>query len=277
MQAWLCRLLSTQSTGNGMLFNRFIALGDSMTEGMSDEVIDGQYRGWADRTAEVMAAHWPDFTYANLAIRGKLVGQVVKEQIPIAKKFIDGASTLVSFHAGANDVIRPKYDPAKAIATYNHGVDELVRSGATVMLFCVLEDSGAKTRAAQIWRERFKDFNENVRRRAAAVGAILLDPNADDFWRDTRFIHEDRLHLNSEGHRRVAQAVLARLELPHDPDWRRPLPLAAPITTLDKLALDLNWFGKYAIPWLGRRLRRRSSGDGRSAKYPQPIRFQARR
>ena len=260
-----------------MRYNRFIALGDSMTEGMSDEFVDGNYRGWADRVAEVMSANWSDFTYANLAIRGKLVGQVVSEQIPLAKRFIEGANTLVSFHAGANDVIRPKYDPVKAISTYNHGVDELVRSGATLMLFCVLEDSGATTRAAQIWKERFKVFNENVRRRSAAVGAILFDPNNDDFWRDQRFIHEDRLHLNAEGHHRVAQAVLSRFELPHDPDWRKPLPKAEPISPLEKLQVDLNWFGKYAVPWMGRRIRRRSSGDGRSAKYPQPIKFEPRR
>lgn len=259
-----------------MNYNRFIALGDSMTEGMSDEIIDGRYRGWADRVAEVMADNWSDFSYANLAIRGKLVGQVVKEQIPLAKPFIEGKSTLVSFHAGANDVIRPKYDPDLAIATYNFGVDELVRSGATLMLFCVLEDSGAKTRAAEIWKERFKSFNENVRRRAAAVGAILFDPNPHDFWRDPRFIDEDRLHLNAEGHRRVAQAVLAHFNLPHDPDWRKPLPKAEPITSFEKLQIDARWVGKYALPWLGRRIRGRSSGDGRSAKYPAPIKLKTR-
>ena len=29
-----------------MQYNRFVALGDSMTEGMSDEVIGGKYRDW---------------------------------------------------------------------------------------------------------------------------------------------------------------------------------------------------------------------------------------
>jgi lysophospholipase L1-like esterase len=256
-----------------MQFKRFLALGDSMTEGMSDVIFNGKYRGWADRTAEVMAANWPDFTYANFAVRGKLVGQVVRDQIPMALPFIEGRSTLVSFHAGANDVIRPKYDPNKTIATYNEGVDTLTRAGATLALFCVLEDTGAKTRAAKVWQERFAIFNENVRRRAASVGAILFDPNLDHFWRDTRFIDADRLHLNSEGHRRVAQAVLARFELPHDKDWRKPLPPAQPITPLQKAAIDFKWFYSFAIPWLGRRLRGRSSGDGRSCKYPIPIPF----
>jgi lysophospholipase L1-like esterase len=259
-----------------MSYNRFIALGDSMTEGMSDEIYEGNYRGWADRVAEVMSKNWNDFTYANLAIRGKLVGQVVTEQIPIAKKFIEGKSTLVSFHAGANDVIRPRYDVAQTISIYNSGVDELVRSGATLMLFCVLEDTGASTKTAQIWKERFKEFNENVRRRAGAVNAILFDPNSDHFWRDSRFIHEDRLHLNQEGHRRVAQAVLSRLELPHDPDWRKPLAKSEPLTTAQKWQVNLNWFGKYAIPWMGRRIRGRSSGDGRAAKYPYPAPFKGK-
>ena len=81
-----------------------------MTEGMSDQIIDGNYRGWADRTADVMAANWQGFSYANLAVRGKLVKQVLDEQVPVAIEMVDGPRTLVSFHAGANDVIRPKYD-----------------------------------------------------------------------------------------------------------------------------------------------------------------------
>ena len=222
-----------------MSYNRFIALGDSMTEGMQDEVINGKYRGWADRVADVMAENYENFTYANLAIRGKLVGQVHDEQVPIALGLANGPSTIVSFHAGANDVIRPKYDPEKTMNTYNSAVDTLVKGGVSLMLFCVLEDSGKKNKTAQIWQERFAIFNENVRRKANDVGAILFDPNQDDFWRDSRFIHEDRLHLNSEGHRRVAQAVLARLNLPHDSDWRTPLPPESPKSIIEKTQVNL--------------------------------------
>jgi lysophospholipase L1-like esterase len=86
-----------------MQYTRFIALGDSMTEGMNDEVINGKYRGWADRVADGLAKNEAGFTYLNLAIRGKLLNQVVTDQIPSALKFIEGRQTLVSFHAGAND------------------------------------------------------------------------------------------------------------------------------------------------------------------------------
>ena len=64
-------------------YTRFIALGDSFTEGMQDEKINDQYRGWADRVAEALATQVPGFTYLNLAVRGKLVGQVIDDQIPV--------------------------------------------------------------------------------------------------------------------------------------------------------------------------------------------------
>ena len=259
------------STENDMLYNRFIALGDSMTEGMSDEIVNGNYRGWADRVADVMAENFKGFAYANLAVRGKLVGQVLEEQIPYALKMITGSESLVSFHAGANDVIRWNYDPSKTIETYDRGVELLAESGATLMLFCVLEDSGAKSKRAEIWRTRFEIFNANVRKRAQEVNAILFDPNGHEFWKDQRFIDADRLHLNAEGHRRVAHAVLARFELPHDPDWNKPLPPASEKPRLEKVVEEAKWIKDFAVPWVIRRARGRSSGDGRSPKYPDLI------
>ena len=92
-------------------FTRFIALGDSMTEGMCDEIINEKYRGWADLVADTLAIDEPNFSYVNLAIRGKLLSQVIDEQIPAATKYVTGPDTLISFHAGANDVLRPTYIP----------------------------------------------------------------------------------------------------------------------------------------------------------------------
>ena len=263
--------LSTPSTGNDMSYKRFIALGDSMTEGMSDEIIDGNYRGWADRVADVMAEHYQGFTYANLAVRGKLVGQVLREQIPVALPHITGPETLISYQAGANDVIRWNYDPNTAIATYNAGLEILVKSRATLMLFCVLEDTGQKSKRAEIWRQRFEIFNANVRKQAHFINAVLFDPNGHEFWKDQRFIDADRLHLNAEGHRRVAQAVLARFGLPHDPDWNQSLPPAPEKKRTEKFREDAQWIKDHAIPWVIRRARGRSSGDGRNPKYPAPI------
>jgi hypothetical protein len=109
-----------------------------------------------------------------------------------------------------------------------------------------------------------------VRKIASEVGAILLDPNQESSWRHPGFIHEDRLHLNSLGHYRVAQAVLARLSLPHDQSWRTPLPPPVKLPLVDQFKQNLRWFILYGIPWAIRRIRKKSSGDGRSPKYPAP-------
>ena len=110
-----------------------------MTEGMTDEVINGKFRGWADRVADVLAKDNPNFSYVNLAVRGKLIGQVAREQVPAALNLIEGKSTLVSFHAGANDVLRPTYDPNVSLPQYEKGIKQLTDAGETVIIFTVVD------------------------------------------------------------------------------------------------------------------------------------------
>ncbi|MFM8868800.1 MAG: SGNH/GDSL hydrolase family protein [Candidatus Nanopelagicus sp.] len=142
-----------------MIYSRFIALGDSMTEGMSDEIIDGKYRGWADRVADTLAKSNSDLTYMNLAIRGKLIKQVVEDQIPAAVKFIEGKQTLVSFHAGANDVLRPNYQADLSLPLYEEGVKQLTDAGATVIIFTVIDKVEGKGKTSTLWHQRFSNFN----------------------------------------------------------------------------------------------------------------------
>jgi len=254
-----------------MAYQRFIVCGDSYSEGMTDEVIDGKYRGWADRVADEMAKAHPDFTYVNLAVRGKLLAQVVEIQLPEALKFITGPETLVSFHAGANDALRPGYQPQIAIALYQEAVRSLAKTGAQLMLFTVLERTGNKGKGAEIWEKRFSEFNKGVRAVGAEVGAIVVDANEERFFSDRRFLAFDRLHLNSMGHDRCAQAVQEKLGLPFDPAWRTPLPEAKKTPWVIEKAITVVWFFVFALPWILRRIQGKSSGDGRSAKYPFPV------
>ena len=237
---------------------------------MTDEVIDGKFRGWADRVADVMAEAHADFTYVNLAIRGKLLGQVVEDQVPTALAFVTGPDTLVSFHAGANDALRPGYQADVAIALYKEAVRLIAKSGAQLMLFTVLENTGNKGRGAEVWQRRFSAFNNGVREVGAEVGAIVVDANQERFFSDRRFLAFDRLHLNAEGHNRCAQAVLEKLDLPFDPAWRTPLPPAKKTPWVIEKLITVAWFVTFALPWIFRRIRGKSSGDGRSAKYPIP-------
>lgn len=238
---------------------------------MSDEIVNGNYRGWADRVADGLALGSPTFTYANLAVRGKLLQQVIDDQLPVALTFVTGPDTLLSFHAGANDAIRPGYNAALARERYTAAVRKAGASGATVMLFTVLEDTGNTGKTARIWKERFGEFNAMVREIGAEVGAIVHDGNSGTLFKDNRFLAFDRLHINADAHNRVAQAVLEELGYPFDAAWKIPLPPVPKSFAFKRKATTVIWFFSFVVPWIIRRLLGRSSGDGRSAKYPQPI------
>lgn len=258
-----------------MNFSRLITCGDSFTEGMTDQVVDGQYRGWADRVADVMAEQNPGFTYMNAAIRGKLVKQVVEEQIPLALPYVTGPETLFAFHAGANDVLRPNYRAEEVLPIYSQAVREIAKSGATILLFTVLERTDRTGKTADLWESRFRAFNSNVRAVAEEVGAIIADANEENFLSDRRFLAADRLHLNPLGHDRVAQGVLEKLGLAYSPNWREPLPPAIPQSRLKRFSSNIKWFLTFLLPWIGRRVSGKSSGDGRLAKHAMPVSWKA--
>ena len=255
--------------------DRFIVVGDSISEGIADEKIHGLYRGWADRVADVIAELNPDFKYANLAIRGKLLPQVVEFQVPEALKLI-GPNSVLSFHAGANDVIRPNYNPEVTLPAYAKAVRDLANAGAQLMLFTVLEETNRKGRIQTIWRERFSVFNEQVREIGKEVGAIVIDGNYNEAFKDVRYLDRDRLHLNAKGHWLLAQGVLEQLNLPFDPSYKEPLPPMKPKPKIIQVIAFTAWILTFAIPWIIRRARGKSSGDGRSAKYPNLISWPTR-
>lgn len=249
---------------------RFIALGDSMTEGMCDEIVDGNYRGWADRVADSLAKERPDFTYLNFAIRGKLLHQVTDDQIPEAAKYVTGSDTLISFHAGANDVLRPNYQAEVAFAKYEKGISDLAKTGATVIVFTVIDRVEGKGRTARLWHERFSAFNVNVREVANKFGAVIIEADDAQWLADSRFIARDRLHLNSDGHWRLSQAVLEKLGIDFDSKWKIQLEPAANKSWFRKNIENVLWIVTFVAPWIWRRVRSKSSGDGRSAKYVLP-------
>jgi lysophospholipase L1-like esterase len=261
----------TRAVASGI--DSFLALGDSFTEGMHDEVdAAGHHRGWADRVAAALATDRPDLRYANLAIRGRLLDQVVVEQVSVA---LELRPDLLSFHAGANDLLRPGGDVAGLLYRYDLAVKRLRATGAEVLLFTVIERAGGTGPLADALARRFQVFNASVRATARRRGALLADIGGEPALHDRRLWHEDRLHLAPDGHARVAAAVLEALGV-RDPArlgggpgwWREPLPAPPRTARRQVLAGDLLWARRHLAPWIGRRLRGASSGDGRVCKRP---------
>jgi lysophospholipase L1-like esterase len=247
-----------------MTFHRYVALGDSFTEGVgdADPTRPNGCRGWADRVAEALALQSADFGYANLAIRGRKLPAIIEQQVGPA---IDLAPDLITIHGGGNDVLRPKVDLDGLAATYDEAVGRLAATGAQVVMFTVA-DPGLNP-VMRLIRGRTAVFNEWVREIAEKHDVAVVDMWRMRGWKVAEIMDPDRLHLNPVGHQAIAIAVLDRLGVQHD-----LVPLAVPpVPDLPRRAqrqADLEWARSHLAPWVGRRITGRSSGDGVEPKRP---------
>ena len=282
----------------------FAALGDSFTEGLNDRLTENTFRGWADRFADTLSVHQPGLRYANLAVRGKLLGEVAQEQVPRA---IEMAPDLVSIAAGGNDILRPGTDPDALAEVFDDCVASLRAAGCRVLLFTGFDPSAFPV--IRMLRGKVAAYNMHLRTIAVARECDLVDLWALRVLCDRRVWSADRLHLTAEGHRRVALFACETAGVPVTENWRDPLPdLPQPGRTLRPVAgaaaaaeasaaglavarlrtrlqsarsasdrslawmnaraQDTQWAVEYAMPWVRRRLTGRSSGDDLPPKRP---------
>ncbi len=243
----------------------FVAIGDSFTEGYGDFYPDGSCQGWADRFARLLAAAAPGLAYANLAIRGKLLGQIIDEQVPRA---IALEPDLISLAAGGNDLLRPGSDAGALAASFEQAVIQLKGSGSQVLLFSGFDPAGLPV--MRLIRDKCLSYNARIKDIAARHDCLHVDLWSMTVLADSRHWCADRLHLAAGGHQRVALHVAETAGLTVSEDWRVPLPPdpAGRPGWLRARRADLHWAAAYAAPWIGRRLRGVSSGDGMSAKRP---------
>ena len=245
-------------------WSRYVALGDSFTEGIGDPepTVPGGHRGWADRVAEVLAQSNDDFAYANLAIRGRLIQQIIDEQIEPALAL---RPDLITISAGGNDVIRPGTDPDEISARFEYAIERLSRDHATIVLF-----TGVDVGFSPVFRGirgKVAIYNENLRAIAAKHDLVVADQWALTAIQDQRMWAPDRLHLNALGHHTVARMVLAALNVENDLEPSRPEPLPERSWRQARTE-DLAWAKEYLVPWVLRRIRHQSSGDFVTAKRP---------
>jgi lysophospholipase L1-like esterase len=261
----------------GLDIGSLAALGDSFTEGLNDPHPGGGFMGWADRLAAVLAGRVPGFGYANLAVRGKLLGQVIAEQVPRA---IELAPDLVSLAAGGNDILRGT-DVDVLASQFEAAVASLQAAGCRVLIFTGFDPRSLPV--IRLIRGRVAAYDMHLRGIADAYGCDVVDLWSMRVLHDPRAWSADRLHLSADGHRRVALRTCEVLGIPVTEDWRAPwlaevgairpgngaVRLRARADWLAARRQDAVWARQYAMPWVRRRLTGTSSGDGLSAKRPE--------
>jgi lysophospholipase L1-like esterase len=250
-------------------FTRYVALGDSSTEGLEDPVPGARHRGWADRLAQHVAqAQGAPLLYANLAVRGRKTREVREEQLAPALAL---RPDLAKVFSGTNDIMRSNFE-LDAVCEDARAMQLALReAGATVLTITMPDLSAIAPLAAQA-KPRLEAFNARMREICAETGTLLLDVAHHPVACDPRLWHEDRLHANTEGHTRIAQGLAQTLGLQGIADgWDAPLPPMVPPSSFQRATAELRWLTRYLLPWMVRRALGRSSGDGITPKRPQLI------
>jgi uncharacterized protein (DUF952 family)/lysophospholipase L1-like esterase len=250
-----------------MTFQRYVALGDSQTEGLNDPDGRGGFRGWADRFAGFLAADNPHVQYANLAIRGRLVGAIRAEQLEPALAMQPDLATVMG---GLNDLMRPTVDLDAVAADLEAMLAALRGVGATVLTNTFPDPSTI----APLFRRlapQVAAYNELIRAAAARQGALVVDFAARGAGTDLRIWSPDRIHANPFGHSLIAGAFADTVGRDGHAGWDEPLPAPAPVGRLRRVGGELRWLGRDVTPWMWRRARGRSSGDGIVAKRPRMV------
>lgn len=250
-------------------WSRYVAIGDSFTEGIGDPEprSRGGNRGWADRVAETLSTKTDGFSYANLAIRGRLLQQIIDEQVEAALLL---RPDLVTISAGGNDIIRPGTDPDDIAVRLEAAVDRLRSNSATVVLFNG-PDIGMTPVLRRV-RGKTAIYNENLRAIAQRHDAIVADMWALRELKDPRMWAPDRLHFSPIGHHTIARMVLGAIGVDNELEPYAPEPLP-PVSWRQARTDDIGWAREYLVPWVVRRVRHQSSGDGVSPKRPDATGF----
>jgi lysophospholipase L1-like esterase len=246
------------------MYETFVAIGDSFTEGLDDRRPDGTHRGWADLVAGELAADTPGFRYANLAVRGRRFQRIRNEQLPLVEAM---TPSLVTVSAGGNDIIGFRCDVAGLARAMHELLERLTDAAGTVVVFTGFDPRG-RLPMGRVLATRAADYNAAVRSSANLLGSRVVDLWTMPRLSESRMWAGDRLHLSTDGHELIAEEVLDVLGVTPLRGNSVRHELVARSWLADRRS-DGQWARTYFAPWLGRKLRGRSAGDFVDPKLPE--------
>jgi lysophospholipase L1-like esterase len=247
-------------------FRRYVAIGDSSTEGLEDPDGEGGYRGWADRLAQHVADGQNEpLEYANLAIRGMRMKEIRTGQLDDALAM---RPDLLTVFGGVNDLIAGPCNFDSIRADYVIIFGEARRQGATVLTF-TMPDPTAINPLGRYWRDRAARLNKIIRSEAEKHDVLVMDFEQYSVAEDPRLWFEDHLHGNELGHQMIAAALAWRLGIDgFDERWAELEGEAAWPKGREKLRGDIDWARNHVAPWLSKGIRGIRQGRGIQRKRP---------
>jgi lysophospholipase L1-like esterase len=250
----------------GKPFRSYVAIGDSLSEGLGDFTFDlnRHGNGWTDRLAGILAKEADDkgfdFEYANLAIRGANLQKIISCQLPRALAL---QPDLVTVMAGSNDLLTREDKLPGLRAIYREGIQSLRAAGCDVVVANTINP--LHLRVFKPLRYRAERFSEMIGDVADELGVPVLDVFGIEEFSDLLFWAQDMVHFSGYGHVAVANQAATILDLSYR--FAEPPRELGPVTR--SVSETLTWFFRDVIPFVERRIRGVTSGDGLEPKHPK--------
>ena len=254
----------------GQVYQRYVAIGDSQTEGLWDGDDATGVRGFADRLAERLEELHPGVLYANLAVRGRRIRHALDDQLPAA---IAMRPDLITSCIGMNDVTRPGRTFDAALADIDLLHDRLAETGATIVT-TTFPDLAEILPVGRFLAGRVHQMNAVIRAAAERHGFRLVDLYGAASLSDPAIWSPDRVHGSPAGHAVFADAAADALGLPGSShDWAIPKGIDEGVVQAQgvrsRTYSQALWMQNLMMPWVWRHLRGMSSGNGRDPKRPR--------
>ncbi|MFF5758411.1 SGNH/GDSL hydrolase family protein [Streptomyces longwoodensis] len=230
---------------------RFVALGDSLTEGVGDPTGDG-WRGWAALLADGLGAGpATPVRFTNLAVSGAQTRDVLERQLPAALGLRPEVAAVV---VGVNDTLRRTFDIHAVAARLDRVYGALAGQGAVLLTACLPDPGGVLGLPGALARplaRRQQAVNTVVHALSERYGAVHLHAAEGAWVTDRALWSADRLHPGERGHRHLAlrfHALLAETGLA-----RGAAPSAEPEFPVPTRAASLRWLATAGTGWVVRR------------------------
>jgi lysophospholipase L1-like esterase len=247
------------------LYRSYVAIGDSLTEGLGD--FDFELSrfgcGWADRLGELFARvayeAGESFDYANLSLRGSSLYEILTAQLEDALKL---KPDLVTIMAGSNDFMRAKKYHPEMRALLRGAVKRLHDQGTHVVLVNTVNP---------VHLGMFRLLSGKARAMSQLINDVALEYEVPllDVFNMNEFEHlqmwcDDMVHFSGHGHIRIANRAASLLGLDQGFDELEIAEIEKPDRSAKAVCV---WFVKHVMPYIGRRIRNTSSGVGLEPKH----------
>ncbi|PEQ62256.1 lipase [Bacillus cereus] len=197
-----------KNKGGIHMWKRFVAIGDSFTEGIGDEVEGIALKSWIDHFVQLCEK---DIEYANFAKRGLVTEEIRLQQLEKALTF---NPDLVSLIAGANDVLKGRWNHDAYKNDMEFMIDTLSKAGADIII-ANLPDFTVRLPFAS---EKKQEIKKQLLEANEVIHSLSREYKLHhvDFWNhhlvnDNTLWSKDLIHPNSKGYVKVAELIFSSL------------------------------------------------------------------